>query len=26
MNQMLDQSEGGYGGLGIVLAAYEGLP
>jgi CubicO group peptidase (beta-lactamase class C family) len=25
MNQMLDQSEGGYRGLGIALAAYEGL-
>ena len=25
MNQMLDQSEGSYRGLGIVIAAYEGL-
>ena len=25
MNQMLDQSEGAYRGLGIVLAAYDGL-
>jgi CubicO group peptidase (beta-lactamase class C family) len=26
MNQMLDQGQGGYRGLGIVMAAYEGLP
>ena len=25
MNQMLDQGAGGYRGLGIVMAAYEGL-
>lgn len=26
MNQMLDQGTGGHRGLGIVIAAYEGLP
>jgi len=25
MNQMLDQGQGDYRGLGIVMAAYEGL-
>ena len=25
MNQMLDQRDGGYRGLGIVMAAYDGL-